>query len=843
MQIHSENIFVRLQPVFMLSMLLTVSNLLAVPPVNFARGAFGILNCGSQEGLTQLPEAYFDYLQRMNMQWVDIGVTLQVDNSVDSTVERFYSTDYVNYVPTFPDASIIKMVQQLHAHGYKVLINLSLDEPWPEDGSVNPVLVPGKAAWRYQIGDPATPVGYTLAEWPWNPANTNHAAFVKSFWASYTREVVHYATLCEQEGVEVLQVGAETQELFRTRAIGTKTNHFRTQIQALMDSTRAHYTGNVGYYMHAGTWKKAYHNVDTLYHELWGDVGFDVIGGSIYGLVTPKTTVAANTLAYMKSQFTTIFSTYFGPVVRKYPTKTVAILECGIPVWNKASLFAEPNGSVLMNREDLNSNGVIDAEEVQTNMFDAYYSVIDSLGYPQPGFIFGDEASTDAIAHLGSAYPGYGVRNRNAELSLMRRFRNVTFTSGQNTLPRLLAKSDSNYVAIIGQEFSTKPFTAVDDDTTKGDFVRYRTLWSNYPWFGAAPSRGTVTGIPQGDDAGWWQAKLFAQDIYGKGTVDTASFILWAIHPRSPEVTSVPPTTMVPGQAVNYQVKVVDGSRTQITTGLTYSLLVNPFFLSVSSTGKVTGMPTFAVAGTTRAAEVKITKTTAPTAVYYDSWQIRVENTNDPPTWGGDGKLLDPKNGQTYPTTTPILFRVGYSNDLNDDTLSYVYRIFGPGYDTTFIRKSGVISRNGSQKWDTTNIRFSLNLAGRLTPGQTYSWHVKVTDKKDTLTSETWTFKAQDGATPVQSFSGLPTRYSLGQAKFNPYSRTLTIPFALPKGSQVSLKLFDGLGNQAGVLSKGYRKAGYYGLSFDASPYRGQLYFYKLEAGGFSAVRKMVLIR
>jgi hypothetical protein len=120
---------------------------------------------------------------------------------------------------------------------------------------------------------------------------------------------------------------------------------------------------------------------------------------------------------------------------------------------------------------------------------------------------------------------------------------------------------------------------------------------------------------------------------------------------------------------------------------------------------------------------------------------------------------------------------------------------------------------------------------------------VKVTDKKDTLTSETWTFKAQEGSTTVQDFSGLPIRYSLGQAKFNPYSRIFTVPFALPKAGQVTLTLYDGLGNQTGILSKGYRKAGYYGLSFDASPFRGQLYFYKMEAGNFSAVRKMVLIR
>ena len=825
-----------------LALLLITQTLLAAPskpPLDFSRGAFGIMNAGTQAGLEEIPEAYFDYLKRLNMQWVAIGVTLNVANSVDSTVERFYTTDYDAYVPTFPDASIVKMAQQLHARGYKVLLSLALDEPWNEDGTANPN-IPGKAAWRYQIGDPITPTGYSLAEWPWNPSHANHAAFVSSFWGSYTQAVIHYADICQQEGVEVFQLGAETQELFRTRAIGSRTNHFRTQIQAMVDSTRAHYNGQVAYYMHAGTWKKAYHNVDTLYHELWGDVGFDVIGGSIYGLVTPKTTVALNTLTYLKSQFFTIFSTYFKPVVQKYPTKTVAILELGIPAWNKSSLFTEPDGSELMNREDLNGNKVIDAEEVQSTMLEAYYFMADSLGYPQPGFLFGDGAVTDADAHLSSAYWGWGIRNHDAELALMRRFRGVTFTSAENTAPRLVGRSDSNYVVYVGDEFQSKPFTAVDDDTSKGDAILYRAVWTNYPWFGSAPSRGTVVGSPMDDDAGWWQAKVFAQDVHGTPSVDTAKFILWAIHPRSSKVTSVPPTTMIPGQGVNYQIKVVDGSGQQITTGLTYSLTVNPFFLSVNSSGKVTGMPTFQIAGTTRAAEVKITSSTA---VYYDSWPIRVENVNDPPTWGGDGNLLDPKNGGTYSPALAIPFRVGYANDLNDDTLSFAFRVFGPGLDTSFVRKSGVISRNGAQKWDTAGIRFSLNLAGRAVSGQTYSWYVKVSDGRDTLTSNTWTFKMQDGVTALADLPGLPLRYGMGQGFWRADRRTFTIPIALPKAGRVSLRLYDTFGKLSGIIADGPRNAGYHNLSFDAGQCPGGMYFYKLEVGSFTAVRKMALIR
>jgi hypothetical protein len=826
------------------SALLAASSFGALPALDISRGAFGIMNAGDQAGISELPEAYFDYLARLNMQWVAIGVTLQVQSSTDSTVERYYSNDYENFVPTIPDATLRKFAQQLHSRGYKVLLSLALDEPWPEDGTPNPALPAGKPAWRYQIGDPITPAGYTLDQWPWNPANANHAAFVASFWASYARETAHYASLCEQEGVEIFQVGAETQELFRTRAIGSRTNDFRAQIQAVVDSARAHYSGHVGYYMHSGTWKLAWHNADTLYHELWGDVGFDVIGGSMYNLATVKTTAATNTLAWFKSQFTTIFTTYFRPVVQKYPAKTVAVLELGLPIWNKASPYSEPDGAELMNREDVNGNKIIDAEEVQANMFEAYYSVADSLGYPEPGFLFGDGASTDAFAHLGSAYWGWGIRNHEAELVLMRRFRNPTVTSDQNAAPALVGKSDSNYVAVIGETFTSKPFQASDADTAQGDAILYRTTWDNFPWYGAAPSRGTVTGMPMDDDAGAWPIKLYARDMFGKVSADTAKFIVWAIHPRSSQVTSTPPTTMVPGQAVNYQITVADGSGNPITSGLSYSLTVNPYFLSVSSTGKVTGMPTFAVAGTTRAAEVRIAKTTAPTAVYYDSWAIKVIDANDPPTWGGDGNLLSPADGANLSATQPIPFRVGYANDLNDDTLSFVFHLYGPGFDTTFTRKSGVISRVGAQKWDTAQIRFALNLAGRLTPGADYSWNVKVTDKKDTLTSATRKFNVQGGpSTGLEDLAQGPTRYQLGEAAFNPFDGAATLRFAVPKAGRVSLEAYDLQGNLLGVLSQGYRPMGYYSVRFDASRFTGRLLLFKLNAGAVQIVRKGMLSR
>ncbi len=147
----------------------TGQNAYSQDPTDYSRGIFSIGNWGTMEGITELPDDYFDYLQRLNTQWVVVGNSIHVDNSVDSTVELRYTTDFKNYVPSWPDATLRTMIQQLHNRGYKVNLAIGLDEPWPEDGSVNSEIPPGKAAWRYQIGDPKTPTGYTTDEWPWNP--------------------------------------------------------------------------------------------------------------------------------------------------------------------------------------------------------------------------------------------------------------------------------------------------------------------------------------------------------------------------------------------------------------------------------------------------------------------------------------------------------------------------------------------------------------------------------------------------------------------------------------------------------------------------------------------------
>ena len=59
----------------------------------------------------------------------------------------------------------------------------------------------------------------------------------------------------------------------------------------------------------------------------------------------------------------------------------------------------------------------------------------------------------------------------------------------------------------------------------------------------------------------------------------------------------------------------------------------------------------------------------------------------------------------------------------------------------------------------------------------------------------------------------------------------------------VQLKVYNILGNEIATLVDGYKPAGNYKVSFDASELVSGVYFYKLTANGFSETKKMVLLR
>ena len=89
----------------------------------------------------------------------------------------------------------------------------------------------------------------------------------------------------------------------------------------------------------------------------------------------------------------------------------------------------------------------------------------------------------------------------------------------------------------------------------------------------------------------------------------------------------------------------------------------------------------------------------------------------------------------------------------------------------------------------------------------------------------------------------VPTEYTLGQNYPNPFNPRTSIRFGLPQAGWVKLSVYDLLGRQVAVLADGPREAGQHQIAFDASALASGIYLYRLEAGDYTAVRKMILMK
>jgi flagellar hook assembly protein FlgD len=104
-----------------------------------------------------------------------------------------------------------------------------------------------------------------------------------------------------------------------------------------------------------------------------------------------------------------------------------------------------------------------------------------------------------------------------------------------------------------------------------------------------------------------------------------------------------------------------------------------------------------------------------------------------------------------------------------------------------------------------------------------------------------------------QISSGIPTVFSLNQSYPNPFVALALNPeteigFQLPKADHIVLRIFNTLGQEIRTLADDYYQPGNYRMRWDGKDRHGNtvpsgIYLYQLQAGTFSQVRKMSLLR
>lgn len=101
------------------------------------------------------------------------------------------------------------------------------------------------------------------------------------------------------------------------------------------------------------------------------------------------------------------------------------------------------------------------------------------------------------------------------------------------------------------------------------------------------------------------------------------------------------------------------------------------------------------------------------------------------------------------------------------------------------------------------------------------------------------------GGTAVedQANTTIPSTSVLFQNYPNPFNPTTTIPFSLPEKCYVRLVLLNVLGEVVKEIASGEYGAGYHEVMLDAGNLATGVYFYKIETGGFTDMKKLVIIK
>ena len=103
------------------------------------------------------------------------------------------------------------------------------------------------------------------------------------------------------------------------------------------------------------------------------------------------------------------------------------------------------------------------------------------------------------------------------------------------------------------------------------------------------------------------------------------------------------------------------------------------------------------------------------------------------------------------------------------------------------------------------------------------------------------------GFTPPISIDGenarLTSNFSLYQNYPNPFNPITNINYSLSQSGDVILVIYNLLGEEVFRFVNGIQSAGEYNISWNASNFASGIYFYRLQAGDFVQIRKMLLLK
>ncbi|MDR9410594.1 MAG: T9SS type A sorting domain-containing protein, partial [Balneolaceae bacterium] len=100
-----------------------------------------------------------------------------------------------------------------------------------------------------------------------------------------------------------------------------------------------------------------------------------------------------------------------------------------------------------------------------------------------------------------------------------------------------------------------------------------------------------------------------------------------------------------------------------------------------------------------------------------------------------------------------------------------------------------------------------------------------------------------NAATDVEEMADIPEEFGIDQNYPNPFNPSSNIRYAVPQTSHVTIEVYNVTGQLVATLVNETRNAGYHNVTFDGTRLASGLYIYRMQAGNFVQIKKMMMIK
>ena len=180
---------------------------------------------------------------------------------------------------------------------------------------------------------------------------------------------------------------------------------------------------------------------------------------------------------------------------------------------------------------------------------------------------------------------------------------------------------------------------------------------------------------------------------------------------------------------------------------------------------------------------------------------------------------------------------------LIEDSTSFEMRNFASDVDTPYENLSWTFEPSSSAIfYSYIPITDSLIIYSNNEPG-VYRFYVTLTDDSSESYSDSINIQVNLPSDLFYSNMQIPSDFFVRQNYPNPFNPVTQIEFGIPDQAEVMVDIFDITGRSINTIINQKMQAGYHTVRFRANELPSGLYFYRVRAGQYESVKRMMLLK